>query len=133
VRPLIEGAASQVVDNNTFQSLLRSAVRDVHRAIFNRDQNTVTLTVADIGTVLRGALAQFDPKAAKKLPGTEEAEVLSSNPPPWLLDLARTAQGVRALAVSMFVVFLVTGALGLLLSLDRRRYISRLGIATAVG
>jgi hypothetical protein len=133
VRPLIESAASQVVDNNTFQSLLRSAVRDVHRAIFKRDQNTVTLTVADIGAVLRGALAQFDPKAAKKLPGAEEAEVLSSDPPPWLLDLARTAQGVREFAVSMFVVFGVTGALGLLLSLDRRRYISRLGIATAVG
>jgi hypothetical protein len=133
IRPVVEGAASTVVDSNAFQSLLRSAVRDVHRAIFDRDKNTVLLTVADIGTVLRGVIARFEPKAAKKLPGAEKAEVLASHPPPWLLDLARTAKGVREFSSSMFVVFLVTGALGLLLSLDRRRYISLVGIATAVG
>jgi hypothetical protein len=133
IRPVIEGAASEVVDNNTFQALLRSAVRDVHRAVFDRDQNTVLLTVSDIGAVLRGVIARFAPKDAKKLPSAEEVAVLSSHPPPWVLDLARTADGVREFTVSMLVVFIVTGALGLLLSLDRRRYIALLGIATAVG
>ena len=44
VRPVIEGVAGGVVGSGAFNDLLRAAVRDLHRAIFKRDQNTVTLS-----------------------------------------------------------------------------------------
>ena len=37
-RPLIESVASEVVGGRAFTSLFRKAVRDVHRALFKRDQ-----------------------------------------------------------------------------------------------
>ena len=52
-RPIIESVTADVVGSGAFTSLFGSAVRDVHRALFQRDQNTLTLTVADVGTVSR--------------------------------------------------------------------------------
>ena len=69
VRPIIEGVAAGVVGSGAFNDLLRAAVRDLHRAIFKRDQNTVTLTVADVGAVVSSALEQFAPRVAKKVRG----------------------------------------------------------------
>ena len=51
-----------------FQAVFRGAVTDVHRAIFDRDRDTVTLTLVDVGTVLRGALQAVKPSVAKKIP-----------------------------------------------------------------
>ena len=42
-------------------------MRDVHRAVFQRDQNTVTLTVADVGTVLAAALEKLRPALARRV------------------------------------------------------------------
>jgi hypothetical protein len=54
-RPIIQSVASEIVGSRAFTGLFRSAVRDVHRALFDRDRDTVTLTVADVGTVLAAA------------------------------------------------------------------------------
>ena len=66
-RPIIESAASEVVGGRAFTNLFRSAVRDLHRALFKRDQNTVTLTIADIGAVLAAALEKVRPELAREL------------------------------------------------------------------
>ena len=55
-RPILESVASEIVGGRAFLGLWRTAVRDVHRALFKRDQGTVTLTIADAGTVLAAAL-----------------------------------------------------------------------------
>ena len=52
-RPIIESVASEIVGGRAFTGLFRKAVRDVHRALFKRDRNTVTLTVTDVGTRAR--------------------------------------------------------------------------------
>src|SRR3954447_8439106 len=49
-RPLIESIASEIVGGRAFTGLFRKAVRDVHATLFRRDQDTVTLTIADVGT-----------------------------------------------------------------------------------
>src|SRR3954468_7078780 len=51
-RPLIESVVSSVIGGRAFTGLFRSGVRDVHRAVFAHDQDTVTLTLADVGTVV---------------------------------------------------------------------------------
>ena len=74
-----------------FQSVFAAAVRDVHRAMFQQDQNTVTLTLADIGEVLRGALEALRPQIAKEIPGKADIEITDVDPPAWVADLARAA------------------------------------------
>jgi hypothetical protein len=69
-RPIIESVASEIVGGRAFTSLFRKAVRDVHRALFKRDENTVTLTLADVGTVIAAALEQVRPALADELQST---------------------------------------------------------------
>jgi hypothetical protein len=133
VRPVIEGVAAGVVGSGAFNDLLRAAVRDLHRAIFKRDQGTVTLTVADVGVVVSSALEQFAPRVAKQVRSRATAPILDGEPPDWLLDLARVAADVEALAVVLLVLAIVAAAGGLALAPDWRRQVSLLGFSVAVG
>ena len=133
VRPVIQGVAAGVVGSGAFNDLLRAAVRDVHRAIFKRDQNTVTLTVADVGVVVESALEQFAPKVAKRIRGRATAPILDGEPPGWLLGLARVANDVKALTVILLVLAIVAAAGGFVLAPDWRRQLSLLGVSVAVG
>ena len=122
-----------MVGSGAFNDLLRAAVRDVHRAIFKRDKNTVTLTVADVGVVVESALEQFAPKVAKRIRGRATAPILDGEPPGWLLRLARVADDVEALTVILLVLALVAAAGGFALAPDWRRQLSLLGVSVAVG
>src|SRR5256885_16502 len=66
-RPIIESAVSGVIGSRAFTNLFRKGVRDVHRAVFERDENTVTLTVADVGTVVSAAVEALKPSLARKI------------------------------------------------------------------
>ena len=61
VRPLIESVAGGVVGSGAFTGVFRSAARDVHRALIERDEGTLTLTLRDIGAVLAGAVQAVPP------------------------------------------------------------------------
>ena len=67
-----------VVGGGAFAGLFRAAVRDVHRAVFDRDQDTVTLTLRDVGTVLAGALAGGAPGAGRRAPARRRRSACSS-------------------------------------------------------
>ena len=66
-RPIISSAVAGVVGSDAFGSLFRRSVLDVHRAVFARDQDTVTLTIADAGTVAAEALRVVRPELADQL------------------------------------------------------------------
>ena len=133
VRPVIQGVAAGVVGSGAFNDLLRAAVRDVHRAIFKHDKNTVTLTVADVGVVVGSALEQLAPKVAKRIRSRSTAPILDGEPPGWLLELARVADDVEALAIILLVLAIVAAAGGFALAPDWRRQVSLLGVSVAVG
>jgi hypothetical protein len=132
-RPLIEGAASGVVGSGAFNSLFRLGVRDAHRAIFNRDQNTVVLTVADIGAVLNSVLQRLAPKGSIKVKGTETVPILNGQVPSFFGTLARIADSTRATLLLLVAFALVGGGAGLWLAPDRRRYVSVVAITVMVG
>ena len=131
-RPIIESVASDVVGGRAFTNLFRKAVRDVHRALFKRDQNTVTLTIADVGAVLAAALEQVRPELARKLQSTERVELVERNIGSLSATLANIAERVQLLAVLLLVLSLVLVAGALLLAPDRRQAVVELGVAVAV-
>jgi hypothetical protein len=131
VRPLIEGIAQQIVGGGVFRGLFRASVADVHRSVFDRDASTVTLTIANLGVVVRAGLEQLAPEAAGKV--APNVEVLDVAPPDSLVGLVRTAEDLDALVTALAVVALLTLAAALALSRDRRESIRRGGIGVAVG
>ena len=98
-RPLIESAAAGVVGGRAFTSLFRSAVRDLHRAVFQRDQTTVTLTVADIGTVLAAALRKERPALADRVEAAGRAELFRRRLDDVSATLADVASRIRELTL----------------------------------
>ena len=131
-RPLIVDAVSSTVGGAAFTSLFRRSVRDVHRAVFGRDQDTVTLTLADVGIVAAAAVQVLDPELASRLDAHREAEVLSSDIGSVTGDVARKAETLRWVTVLLAVLTLAAAGAALALGADRRRTVTRLGAAAMV-
>src|SRR5690606_21843999 len=66
-RPLIESVVSSVVGGRACTGVFRAGVRDVHRAVFDRDRATLTLTLADVGTIVAAGLEAVRPALARRL------------------------------------------------------------------
>ena len=131
-RPLIEGVVDGIVGGSVFQSLFRSGISDVHRSIFSGDANTATLTLADVGEVLRGAIQALRPQLAKQVPGGVDIEIAEINPPAWLADAAHVAGDVETLAWVLLALALILAAAALFVSPDRRRTVMQIGVAIVI-
>ena len=121
-----------VVGGRAFTGLFRAGVRDLHRALFDRDQDTVLLTVADVGTVVAAALRVVRPSLATEVRATGDAELLSrkaSAASAVAMDAARTVRLLTVLFAGLAIAF-AAGALAL--TPDRRAGVVRLGTGVAV-
>jgi len=130
-RPLIEAAVSGIVGGGAFSGLFRTAVRDVHRAVFDRDENTVTLTIADVGTVLSAALEKLQPSVARQVRPTDRVEVLERHGRTLGASVADAARALRVLAIVVPLLCLALAAGALWASPDRRRTVAELGVGAA--
>jgi len=131
-RPLIESAISNLVGGSAFRSLFVRGVRDVHRAVFDRDQNTLTLTLADVGAVVAAAVEKFRPKLAAQMRKEGQVTLLKRNVDGTAARLARLADKVRVLAYLLAALTLVAAAVALVIAPDRRATTFQLGIGVAV-
>ena len=132
VRPLIESVAGGVVGGGAFTGVFRSAVRDVHRALVDRDQDTLTLTLRDVGVVLAGALQAVRPELADELRRADDVSLLTRDTGPVAGDLVRAADRIRLLAWLLLAAAVACAGGALALSRDRRATTVALGGAFAV-
>ena len=130
-RPIIESVASEIVGGRAFTGLFRAAVRDVHRAVFNRDRDTVTLTVGDVGTVLAAAVQKLRPSLAKQLEDSGRVSLVKRDVGSVSASLARLGHTIRVLAILLAVLFVLLAGAAVFLSPDRRRTVVELGIGVA--
>ena len=130
-RPIIEAVAYEIVGGRAFTGLYRIAVRDVHRALFKRDKNTVTLTIADVGTILAAALERVRPSLAEELRSTERVEIVRENIGSLSATLADIAERVQILAILLIVLSLVFAAGALIVAADKRDTVIELGLGFA--
>src|SRR5438034_7109741 len=65
-RPAIESLASAIVGTRAFTNLFRSAVRDVHRALFDRDQDRKSPRLNSSHTVISYAVFCLKKKKNKQ-------------------------------------------------------------------
>src|SRR4051794_33603696 len=119
-RPIIESVASNIVGGRAFTELFRKAVRDVHRSLFEHDRDTVTLTIADVGTVLAAALQQVRPDLAEQVGSSERLEVLHDDIGSLSATLGDIAERIRLLAIFLVILALALVGGALWISPDRR-------------
>jgi hypothetical protein len=131
-RPLIESAVSNLVGGSAFRGLFVRGVRDVHRAVFERDQNTLTLTLADVGTVAAAAVEKFQPKLAAQMRRQGQVTLLSRNVGDVAGRLPRIAGKVRLLAWILGGLTFLCGLVALVVTPDRRRTVFELGVGVGV-
>lgn len=132
VRPLIESAASTMISTPAFQSLFRTAARDLHRTVFTKDRNTATLTVADVGVLLSSTLQRLHPKLADRVPATLSARLDSGNVTLNALDAADTADLIERAAWIVGIAAVVLLVAAVALAPSRRRGIVHAGIGLTV-
>jgi hypothetical protein len=130
-RPIIQAVASEIVGGRAFTNLFRAGVRDVHRAVFDRDQHTVTLTVVDVGTVLAAGLQKLRPGLARQVEDSTDVPLLKRDVGDISAKLARLGKTVRLLAWLLFGACLLCAGAALWLSYDRRQTVVELGIGAA--
>jgi hypothetical protein len=132
VRPAIATAVEGIVGGGAFRSLFRRAALDAHRAIFQRDQNTVTLTLADVGTVVAAAAHVLRPDLARQVEDSGRVAVVHRDLGSAGGEAARIARDVRLLAIVLAVLTVAAAVGALAITPDRRHTASRLGVAVAV-
>ena len=132
-RPILQSVASSIVGSRAFTGLFHAGVRDVHRAIFDRDRDTVTLRVADVGTVMAAALRAVRPALADEVESTGGVELLKRDIGSASGDMARIGDDIKSLALSLLIATLVLAAAALAVSPDRRRTVVELGVGAATG
>jgi hypothetical protein len=130
-RPLIASTVAGIVGGGAFRSLFRGAVLDAHRAIFTGDRDTVTLTLADVGTVVAAALEKLNPQLAKDLDAGTRVVLLKRDIGSLTGDVVRTGERLKLLAWVLGALTLLAGAAALIVSRDRRRTCSQLGVGVA--
>jgi hypothetical protein len=131
-RPVVVSAVSGLVGGDAFSSLFRRGVRDVHGALFRGNQDTLTLTVLDVGVVVAEALRVLRPDLASEIGAREPVALLGRDLGPVPGDLVRLARDVRILAVVPALLAVAAAAGLFVLSADRRAAAARLGLAVAV-
>src|ERR1044072_9477855 len=130
-RPLIQSTAADVISSRAFSGLFRSAVRDVHAAVFAHDENTFTLTVADVGTVIAAALEQLRRGLARQIEQSDRVVRLQRNIGQLDGAVGRLLRALKILAIVLPLLAIGLIAAALAVSPDRRRTVIALGIGAA--
>src|SRR5689334_1185938 len=130
-RPIIQSVTADIVGNRAFTGLFRRGVRDIHRAVFARDRNTVTLTLADVGTVIAAALEQLRPSLARQVQASSRVELFQRELTGAESTAADIARDLRVLALVLPLLTVVFAGCAIAISPGRRRTIVHLGIGFA--
>lgn len=130
-RPLIQAIAAEIVGGGAFGDLFRAGVRDVHRALFDRRQDTLTLTVADVGTVAAAGVALVRPALADAVRASGAVALVTRDVGAVAATAAEVADDVRLLALVTLLALVAVVAAALAAAPDRRQVVVALGIAVA--
>jgi hypothetical protein len=131
-RPLIQSVVAAALGGRAFGDLFRAGVRDLHRAAVSGDQNTVTLTIADAGTLAASGLDLVRPSLAAKLRVEDRVQLFRHHVAGLGAVLVRIAARARLTTIVLGGVALLAAIGSVLLATDRRRAFSGLGLTVAV-
>jgi hypothetical protein len=135
-RPVVESAVDLAVGSKPFTPVIRVAAEHGHRLLFQRQGGNVVFDLADASTVVSSALRTVAPKVGSKLvrdvPKRVEAILLTLRRRSFAATTLRLGDKVRLLGIVLPPVAVVLFALGIFAAPDRRRALTRAGVAVGV-
>jgi hypothetical protein len=134
-RPLLESAARGAIDTPAFEGLVRAAAINAHRVLFDEEEPTVAVDVADAAELVVPAVRSVDPELAEDLPERLEAPLATLDRRDFASDTIELADQVRFLAVVLPLVGIALLGTAVLLSDNRGLALRRapLAVAAAAG
>ncbi len=133
-RPVLLGAVEYVVSSAPFRSVARRASKEAHETLISQTGRDLTLSVPDLGLIVKNALSMY-PAIANKVPERIQVAITvmeHSTLADHIVALLRIGQRMRVRAFVIFAGGLVLGTCGLLLTRRRHRYLLRFGIGLAI-
>jgi hypothetical protein len=130
-RPLLVSAVRGAIDTPAFEDLVRAAAVNAHRILFDDEEPTIAVDIADAAELIVPAVRSVDPELAKELPGRLEAPLATLDRRDFAADTIELADQVRFLA--LILPLLGIGLLGaaVWLSDDRGLALRRAPFAVA--
>lgn len=134
-RPVLVGAVRGALDTQAFAELVRAAARQTHRLLFDRDEPTLAVDVADAAELVIPAVRSVDPELADELPRRIEAPLATLDRRSFATDTLELADRVRLLAIVLPLLAVGLLAAAVWLSADRAAAVRRapLVVAAAAG
>lgn len=133
-RPVLLGAVEYVVSSAPFRAVVRRAAKEAHQTLLSQTGRDLTLSVPDLGLIVKNALSMH-PRVAESVPERIQVAVTvmeHSTFAEQIVALMRIGQRMRTLAAAVLAGSLLLGALGVILSPRKHRYLLRVGIGLAV-
>jgi hypothetical protein len=134
-RPLLESAARGAIDTPAFEGLVRAAAINAHRVLFDEEEPTVAVDIADAAELIVPAVRSVDPELAEELPNRLRAPLATLDRRDFASDTIEFAEQVRVLAIVLPVLGIVLLGAAVWLSDDRGLAVRRtpLAVAAAAG
>lgn len=129
VQPLVRGAAQVVVASAPFQSIIEGAIYDVHRTVFVRGSDTLTVRLANIGVLAGAALRSFAPSVASRIPESTSVVLSRIRGGEFgrVTDVAQALNRARTAGKWLLLAGLLGLVLSVALAVDRLAAVRRCG------
>lgn len=130
-RPLLLSAVRSAIDTPAFEELVRAAAINAHRVLFDEEEPTVAVDIADAAELIVPAVRSVDPELAEELPERLEAPLATLDRRAFASETIEFAEQIRALAVvlPLLGIMLLGGAVWL--SADRGLALRRAPLAVS--
>jgi hypothetical protein len=134
-RPLLESAARGAIDTPAFEELVRAAAINAHRVLFDEEEPTIAVDIADAAELIVPAVRSVDPELAEDLPERLEAPLATLDRRDFAADTIEFAEQVRFLALVLPLLGLALLGTAVVLSDHRGLALRRapLAVAAAAG
>jgi hypothetical protein len=134
-RPLIQSVSEGLVRSTALQDVLKKGVEDLHRTVVLGSDDTLTVTLENIGTLIRSGLVTAAPNLAHEISRKLDVDLFAKDDPapPIVIDALQLQHDLNVLAWICLGVALLSAAGAVMLAATRLIGLRRLGRAIAGG
>src|SRR5918992_2092801 len=130
-RPLLVSAVRGAIDTPAFEQLVRAPPIHAHRLLFDEEEPTIAVDIADAAELIVPAVRSVDPELAEELPRRLEAPLATLDRRDFASDTIELAEQVRFLAVVLPLLGIALLGTAVWLSDDRGLALRRAPLAVA--
>src|SRR5829696_2683380 len=131
-RPLLESVVGAIVQTQPFRSVFRRAALEANKVFFVRERSDTLVNLGDAATVLQFGVRSVSPKLGREIPADIDPELFRLDRDEFAGQTLAVADKLRVLGWLLPVLALAAFVGSVLLAIERRGAVLRVGVAIAV-